>query len=192
MNFLAHAYLSGTDDELLVGNMVADFVKGKNMYSYSAGIQKGISLHREIDRFTDAHPLVKSTRKLFYPVIRHYALVVSDVIFDHYLGRHWERYHAQPLGQFTAHTYSVLEQYSPELPERFQWVLSRMAAHDWMGSYATWEGLSRSFEGLSHRSPEFTFPAETMDILQAYYDIIEEQFLAFFPELISLSLAFRQ
>src|SRR5947207_2830586 len=51
MNFLAHAFLSFNDPGLLVGNMIADSVKGKEADNYPDRIRQGILLHREIDSF---------------------------------------------------------------------------------------------------------------------------------------------
>jgi len=52
MNFLAHTWLSFSDDEL-VGNMLADYIRNRERHLFSEGIQKGIALHRAIDTFTD-------------------------------------------------------------------------------------------------------------------------------------------
>ena len=59
MNYLAHAYRSFHLPDILVGNMISDFVKGKKKYEYSEGILKGIDLHRSIDTFTDEHEATK-------------------------------------------------------------------------------------------------------------------------------------
>lgn len=65
MNFLAHTYLSGENDDLKIGNFLGDFVKGRlnklSQNQYTEGIIKGIALHREIDYFTDNHPIVKQS-----------------------------------------------------------------------------------------------------------------------------------
>ena len=66
MNFLAHIYLSGTDEELTLGNFFADSLKGKSYLKYPLGIQRGVVLHRAIDFYTDTHPTVrKSISRLF-------------------------------------------------------------------------------------------------------------------------------
>ncbi len=63
MNFLAHLYLSADDPEIQLGNFIGDFVRGRDLSSrFSPGIVKGISLHREIDEFTDRHPIVKLSK----------------------------------------------------------------------------------------------------------------------------------
>jgi acyl carrier protein phosphodiesterase len=58
MNFLAHIYLSGSEHEILIGNFIADSIRGKQFDAYQNSIQQGILLHREIDEYTDSHPVV--------------------------------------------------------------------------------------------------------------------------------------
>ena len=85
MNYLAHAYLSFEDPELLLGNMISDYIKGKKQYDYPAPIQKGIRLHREIDQFTDEHAITREIKKFFTPSVRLYAGAFVDVVYDHFL-----------------------------------------------------------------------------------------------------------
>ncbi len=95
MNYLAHLYLSGQDNkELLVGNFIADEVKGNKYKSYSQGIRQGIFLHRKIDEFADRHPIFNQSKKRLYPVYRHYAGVVNDIFYDHFLAKDWNVYYA--------------------------------------------------------------------------------------------------
>ena len=65
MNFLAHLYLSGEDDEVKLGNFIGDYVKGSKYLEYAEKIKKGILLHRKIDSFTDSHPLIKEASEAF-------------------------------------------------------------------------------------------------------------------------------
>lgn len=185
MNFLAHAFLSGNDTNLIIGNMIADFVKGSHFNQYPTAIQKGIVLHREIDRYTDHHPIVKSCRKLFYPEISHYALVIVDVVFDHFLGKHWEKYHLSDLKTFSQNVYTLMENNHSVLPERFQFILPRMIAHDWLTSYSHKELLFESFHGLSRRSPGFIYAEKTKELFLKNESELEESFFIFFPELIA-------
>src|SRR6266487_5277817 len=85
MNYLAHAYLSFGNNEILIGNMLSDFVKGKTKFSFPLNIQKGIFLHRAIDSFTDIHPVTKHAKQVFKPVTGHYAGVFTDIVYDHFL-----------------------------------------------------------------------------------------------------------
>jgi len=85
LNYLAHAYLSFDQPEIIVGNLISDFVKGKKKFDYPPGIQKGIALHRAIDTFTDSHPATKEAKEVFRPHYRLYAGAFIDVAYDHFL-----------------------------------------------------------------------------------------------------------
>ncbi len=98
MNFLAHIYLSGNSEELIIGNYIADAVKGKQFESYQAGIAQGIILHRKIDTYTDTHAIVDLSKERLRPIYRKYATVIIDVLFDHYLAANWKIYSDMPLG----------------------------------------------------------------------------------------------
>ena len=85
MNYLAHAYLSFEDPEVLAGNMISDFVKGKKKYDYPPRILDGIDLHRDIDTFTDSSSITKEAAKFFKPAYGPYSLSFMDVVYDHFL-----------------------------------------------------------------------------------------------------------
>ncbi len=97
MNFLAHIYLSGNDTDLIIGNFIADGIKGKKYKKFSPGIQKGILLHREIDTFTDAHPIVRQSTKRLHKNYGHYSGIIVDILYDHFLAKNWSRYSDVPL-----------------------------------------------------------------------------------------------
>ena len=100
MNHLAHLYLSGSDPDLMLGNFIADAVKGKQVELYALGVQNGIRLHRAIDTFTDAHPVVRQTKAHLYAGYSKFAGVILDIYFDHFLAIGWANYHPQPLADF--------------------------------------------------------------------------------------------
>ena len=112
MNYLAHVYLSGSDKDLIIGNFIADHVKGKAYLDYPETIQKGILLHRKIDDFTDHHPLFKKNVTLLFPQFRHYSRVIVDMFFDHFLAAQWELYHPDPLEDFSRQFYLLMQEYS--------------------------------------------------------------------------------
>ena len=111
MNYLAHVYLSGSDKDLIIGNFIADHVKGKAYFDYPATIQKVILLQRKIDDFTDHHPLFKKNVTLLFPQFRHYSRVIVDMFFDHFLAAQWEFYHPDPLEDFSRQFYLLMQEY---------------------------------------------------------------------------------
>jgi|688.fasta_scaffold415584_1 acyl carrier protein phosphodiesterase len=187
MNFLAHAYLSFNDPDVLMGNMMADAVRGKQADEYPDKIRNGILLHRRIDAFTDQHELVKATRKLFYPVIHHYALVISDVIYDHFLGNNWNKFSKEELSSFSIRSYNDMENRIHHAPEKFKNIFPFMQEHNWFMLYASKEGIHETIQRLSHRSKQFIWDKETVEIFELHYQVLETQFLAFFPQLVEHS-----
>ncbi len=190
MNFLAHAYLSFNDPEILTGNMMADAVKGKEADNFPTGIRKGILLHRAIDAFTDQHELVRETRKIFNPAIRHYALVISDVIYDHFLGANWNKYSNESLLNFSNRSYSDIDNHIQYIPEKFARIFPYMKEDNWFTMYATRPGIHQTIERLSYRSKAFIWSKETIDIFEKNYSELENHFLEFFPQLVEESESF--
>lgn len=183
MNFLAHAYLSFGYEEILVGNMVADFVKGKEIQRYDKGILIGILLHREIDTFTDSHPLVKAGQAYLRPRFRHYSTVITDIFFDYFLGKYWEKYSNIPLEVFVEQTYAALDRHLSLLPDSFREMFVWMKSQNWLLHYREISGIQKALTGLSRRTSFDSKMNEAPEILlekEAEFELI---FFAFFRDL---------
>lgn len=183
MNYLAHAYLSFHQEEILVGNFIGDFVKGKMMVSFPTGIRQGIQLHREIDKFTDTHPLVRAGQSYLRPIFGHYSTVITDIYFDYFLGKNWNRYSNQSLKEFTQSVYEQVGAYEAYFPDRFGNLFYWMKKDDWLYHYSTIEGIQRSLTGLSKRT-RFDSKMERAHLsLLEREDEFEVIFFAFFEDL---------
>jgi acyl carrier protein phosphodiesterase len=180
MNYLAHLHLGGQRPAQLLGSLYGDFVKGPLPGRFTPELEASIQLHRSIDSFTDAHPLVKQSLARFPSERRRYAGIVLDVFFDHCLARDWALYAQQPLDAFTANVYRVLAD-EPELPERLALIAPRMAAHDWLGSYRDFEVLEQVLGGISRRLSRPEGLAGAMHELQALYRPLSADFAEFYP-----------
>lgn len=152
VNFLGHAYLSFGHPDILVGNMISDFVKGRLQYGYPPGIQKGIRLHRLIDDYTDGHEATRAAKEIFRPYYRLYSAPIVDVVYDHLLAGDATLHTDSELMELTQHTYAILEQYSSFLPVRFAAMLPYMKRDNWLYSYKTESGILRSLQGLMRRA----------------------------------------
>ena len=183
MNFLAHAFLSGPHEELLVGNFIADSVKGRQKDAYPAGIKKGIELHRLIDTFTDTHPIVKQTKERLRPNYGKFAGVISDMFYDHFLAANFNQYAVMPLLTFTEYVYATVQKYTLYLPTEVQYFLPYMIKHNWLYRYAQVGGIQASLEGLSRRSAFASNMATATQALEAEYILYQQDFNLFFPEL---------
>ncbi|RIJ41616.1 acyl carrier protein phosphodiesterase [Pontibacter oryzae] len=183
MNYLAHIYLSGSDEQLLVGNFIADAVKGKQVELYPTGIAKGIRLHRLIDTYTDTHPVVAETKARLRPKYKKFAPVIADMYYDHFLARNFSKYAGMPLTAFVQQAYATIQQQYDVLPPRMQQLFPYMQRQNWLESYAEFHGLAQAFEGMSRRAA-FTSGMETAgDELKARYTFYQADFDAFFPDL---------
>jgi acyl carrier protein phosphodiesterase len=118
MNYLAHAFLSAHNKELLVGNFIADHIKGQQFQTYSQGIIEGILMHRQIDTFTDAHANFKTCKKIFYNGFERYSGVLVDMYFDHLLAKNFENHTNKSLGLFAENVYEVYTDYEALMPEK--------------------------------------------------------------------------
>lgn len=183
MNFLAHFYLSGNDTGLLLGNFLADAVKGKKYLDFSPEIQRGILMHRFIDHFTDTHEVTEQTKVRLRPRFHHYAPVVVDVFFDHFLAKNWSNYSDIPLGDFAEKTYATLYAHSDVFPEKSKHILKYMEMHDWLSTYASVEGIDGVMRGMARRTPFVSGMEKSGEALVEHYAAYEADFDAFFPQL---------
>jgi acyl carrier protein phosphodiesterase len=184
MNFLAHLYLSAGNPTLMVGNFIADFVKGKNaLEKFDAEIARGIMLHRAIDEFTDTHAIVTQSKKRLRPKYRHYAGVIVDVFYDHFLAKNWGQYHTAPLADFATNAYGVIESYNTILPADVKHMLPYMIQGNWLVHYAETEGIHRALSGMARRTPYDSKMDEAVLDLTADYNLFHAEFDLFFPAL---------
>jgi acyl carrier protein phosphodiesterase len=185
MNFLAHLYLSGDDEEVITGNFIADHVKGDSVMKYSDGIRLGIRLHREIDAFTDTHPVFLKTRDRLNGNYRKYSGVVADMFYDHFLSAEWKTYSDENLEAFTNRIHSILIKRYPVLPEKSQRFIAYMKKFNWFTGYGTFEGLGRALNGMAIRTPFKSGMENAIKDLKADYDLYKNEFQEFFPEIIA-------
>lgn len=184
MNYLAHAYLSGTNNELLLGNFIADGIRGNKIEHLPAGVISGIRLHREIDSFTDSHPINADMRKLFYPTAGKYAGVVLDVFYDHLLAHNWSSFSNEKLEDFVDHCYVIVEDNQQWLPEKTAYMFPYMRQFNWLLNYRMEEGIMRSLGGLSRRIASHPDLESAGRVAFREKEQIQRAFLQFFPELI--------
>lgn len=184
MNFLAHIYLSGEEEELLIGNFIADAVKGKQMELYAPGIAQGIRLHRMIDHFTDTHPVVAETKARLRPRYRKFSPVIADMYYDHFLASNFELYGVKPLSVYTQEVYALISHHYHLLPPSVQHLFNYMRRQDWLLSYAQLEGIHQALSGMSRRTKFVSGMETAAEELEKNYHLYAADFDAFFPELV--------
>ena len=152
MNFLAHAFLAGPLATDRIGGMIGDFVKGRLdplPPGLGAALAAGVMLHRRIDSFADTHPAFRRSRARVSAERRRVGGIMVDLFYDHFLALHWTRFSAQPLAEFTAHTYRLIGQHPEPMPESFRPVFERMAQHDWLASYRDAANVARALDRMA-------------------------------------------
>ena len=187
MNFLAHIYLSGDNDLVTIGNFIADGIRGKGYKKYSAEIQKGILLHRQIDTFTDAHPTVRQSTKRLHKNYGHYSGVIVDILYDHFLAKNWSLYSNIPLEIYVERFYDLLGEHFEILPARIQKMMPHMIAGNWLLSYAEIEGIQKVLNGMNRRTKNISGMNKATAELQQFYPEFEAEFESFFLELMLFS-----
>lgn len=163
---------------------MGDFVKGRAaLEKLDPEIARGVELHRAIDHFTDHHQVVSQSKDRLRPAYRHYAGVIVDVFYDHYLARQWSGYHAASLEDFAAHVYATMQELQHLLPESLQQMLPYMIRGNWLVGYSHIEGIQRTLTGMSRRTTHVSRMDEAINDLRKYYKEFGQEFDAFFPEL---------
>jgi acyl carrier protein phosphodiesterase len=187
MNFLAHIYLSFNDDEVTIGNFIADSIRGNKYKHLPDNVQKGILLHRYIDTFTDAHPTVRQSTKRLHKNYSHYSGVIVDIFYDHFLAKNWKDYSDIPLADFVDNFYKILETNYTILPEKIKHMMPYMISDNWILNYANLEGIDQVLNGMNRRTKNISKMNFAILDLEKHYDEFEKEFSSFFQELIDFS-----
>jgi acyl carrier protein phosphodiesterase len=184
MNYLAHLFLAEDSADSILGNFMGDFVKGHIVDGYSSGIIRGIITHRKVDSFTDSHERVVSSKRLISADRRRFGGIIVDVCFDHFLARNWNDYSSSELNLFIQKAYDLLERHRNILPEKLQIVIPRIIGENWLGSYLNIDGVGVVLNKISKRLKRENNLAGAVEELTSNYEVFEQNFRAFFPELI--------
>jgi acyl carrier protein phosphodiesterase len=187
MNFLAHLYLSGDDEKVITGNFIGDYVKGKDFLKYPEPVRKGIILHRQIDSFTDNHPVFREVRKLFRADFSLHSGVVTDLILDHFLASHWQMYSHDSLRKFAKRIHAVLLSNFIYLPLRVQGFLPILIKNRRLESYAQPEGIHQSLDIMSRYTSLPPKANIAIIVMNENFNFIQRHFFIFMHELIAFT-----
>lgn len=186
MNYLAHIFLSGNDRQLQVGNFIGDFVKGRSHANYPPRIQEGILLHREIDRFTDNHPIFLETVAFMRPTFGRYSGIIADMYFDYLLASDFKRYSPKHnLNCFAINFYlSTLLNYR-HLPEQVKGFIFHFIGTNRLKKYASYQGLHRALQIMEHFKTSAIKPDLSIDFLKKNERALRDYFNVFMPQVIT-------
>lgn len=182
MNFLAHLHLASLADSSLLGNLLADFVRGNPDGQYSAEIVSGIRMHRRVDTLTDSLPEVRIARSYFRDNFRRVSPITLDVVWDHFLSRHWATIHPQqPLEDFLAACQQEITPHLPDMPERFQNLNAWLWPERWMERYSALPFIADVLRGMASRRPKLSALTGSFHDIELNYDALEQLFWQFYP-----------
>lgn len=190
MNFLAHLHLADHCQSNLTGNLLADFVRGDPYRFYTPDVAAGIKLHRFVDSYIDSQPEVRAWRQQFPPAIRRVSGIALDMIWDHYLARHWTVFHDLPLAQFVRQTRREIEQFQEPEPESYQQMTRRMWAQEWLLQYQQESAIHQALARMAVRRPKLQALTECPPFLSDHYQALEQSFFILYPRLMQASKAY--
>ncbi|MCD4657891.1 MAG: ACP phosphodiesterase [Planctomycetes bacterium] len=192
MNFLAHLFLSDTNNCML-GNFLGDFVKGLvSRIPYEGDIKRGIILHREIDSFIDSHPIALRSMKRIDEKFSLYSGILVDIFYDHFLAKYFDKFSDTSLEEFAENAYKVLEDNADKVPENAKKIIPRMKAVNWLVKYRELETIKIALKRLSQRIKHKNPLANGFKFLTKYYDEFKSDFFEFFPIIIDFVKKFNQ
>ena len=183
MNFLAHLYLSENNTNIMIGNFIADHIKGNNYDGFSKEIQQGVFLHREIDTFTDAHEVVRKSKRRLHDRYRHYDGVIIDIFYDYFLAKNWADYSVIPLDIYTDSINKFFYEISPELPLKSQNFIKYMIQYNILFNYQFKDGIERVLNGMNTRTKGKSQMNLAIEDLTILHQEFENDFTIFFKDL---------
>ncbi len=184
MNFLAHLHLAKLADSSLLGNILADFVRGNPDELYPPHIVSGIRMHRRVDSMTDRLPEVKQAQRLFRPEYRRVSAITLDVVWDHFLSLNWDRIEPQiALKDFLQLSANDITPHLPDMPERFQNINRYLWSERWMERYAELPFIGKVLNGMAQRRPKLAALADSFVDVENNYDALEILFWQFYPNM---------
>lgn len=191
MNYLAHFHLAYGDNDLMVGALLGDFVKGPLKGGHVRPIENGIILHRKIDAFTDQHELLRYSHQEFDPIFRRYSGIMTDVVFDHFLSKHWENFHPKPLTGFSEEVFELLRN-NPILSAPAQKMADILDRNKLFTQYQNWDTVDSALTHIGRRLKGINPLSTAATELHRHYTMLEGTFFDFYQQLQSYVVQQRQ
>jgi acyl carrier protein phosphodiesterase len=185
LNYLAHIYLSGSDELLKIGNFMGDAVHGNKYLTLDSTLQKGILLHRAIDTFTDANSIFRQSKHRLHEKYGHYSGIITDIFYDFFLCKNWDKFSNIPLDRYINNFYNSLKIHYQLLNEKTQNIVPYMISQNWLATYSNKEGIELTLKRMDYRMKNQSNMQKSIAELSLFEQEFESEFLAFFEELIS-------
>lgn len=183
MNHLAHLFLAPDSELHRVGSLLGDFARGLDSGSLPPAIHEGLRHHRSVDAFTDQHPDVMASKRLFSSQRRRFAGVALDILYDHYLLRNWHRFSSMDVDDFIDQVYAELRNHRKAMPEKMQTVTGQIVRYDWFRSYQSLDNIGFALDRVANRIRFRHSFSGIIEEIKAQDQALEARFLCFFPDL---------
>ncbi|MFM1884219.1 MAG: hypothetical protein RL168_403 [Bacteroidota bacterium] len=181
MNFLAHLVLSPGGEKIMAGNFFADQVKGHSWQQLEEDYAQGVLLHRRIDTFVDAHPLVQQAKQHLDSRFGLFKGVLLDVFWDHFLAKNLDRHAGLPLIPFVDHAHETLAAHAPYFHPNAVHLVAAMKRGQWLTGYAHLSEVDAILKQMSARFPHANPMGQGLEALEASYESLERIFGEFWP-----------
>lgn len=183
MNHLAHLFLAPDSPEARVGSLLGDFTRGVDLAALPDSVRLGVRHHFAVDSFTDRHPDVLASKRLFSGQRRKFAGVALDVLYDHFLLQHWSEFTDADQSTFITSVYTELQDNESLMNPAMSKTIRRMVSHDWFGSYRDLDNIGYALDRVAERIRFQNSFAGIITEIRPIQAELEESFLSFFPEL---------
>lgn len=183
MNFLAHLYLSGNNTKVMIGNLIADHIKGNKFNYLPKEVQKGVVIHRKIDHYTDTHNVVKKSKRRLHKRYGHYDGIIVDIFYDYFLAKNWQKYSQIPLDIYTKSVYKLLMQNIKILPEQTKKILPYMIRQNWLYNYQFLNGIEAVLYEMNIRTQGKSKMNLAINDLRSFETDFQSDFFFFFKDL---------
>ena len=183
MNFLAHFYLAGESEELIIGNFLGDMIRKVEWPNFSSKIVEGIKMHQQIDYFTDSHKIVKQHKKLLIAKHGHFSGVILDIFYDYFLAKNWDNHHNTSLPSYANWVYQSLEKKESNYNKKAKTAFNHMKKYNWLMAYSSTDGIDQVLKGMAQRTRFDSEMGNALTDLQRHNSIYQDGFNEFFLEL---------
>ena len=154
----------------MIGNFIADHIKGNKFTHLDPKIQQGIKLHRQIDTYTDTHEITRISKRRLHKRYGLFAGIVIDIFYDHYLAKNWNDYSAIPLKIYVN-------------SEKTIQMIPYMVKYNWLYNYKYKEGIKSVLEGMNKRTNNKGQIDLAINDLRILDQDFEKDFKSFFDDL---------
>lgn len=143
-------------------------------------------MHRRIDVMTDNLPEVTEAKAWFRPETRRVAPISLDVMWDHFLSRHWEQLSPEmPLPDFVHYAHQQVSLILPDSPPRFVNLNNYLWSERWLERYREMDFIQNVLNGMASRRPRLDALRDSWHDLDEHYDALETRFWQFYPRMMT-------